>query len=191
MLLNAEFSPAPMSSFYKKLSTGFLSSCIILESHYQCENSAFPTVLLTILPIFILKALVWINLHFSTTNTGKHLKKIDYYIFSYMFKSFGLLKTKLLVVVVIVVVVARVLSKSPQILPPECWNYICVLASPSIAVNKYPNITEGGQGWNLETGTAAEAVEDHCLLACSSQLIQKLPSRTQDHQPRGSTPPPQ
>jgi hypothetical protein len=27
------------------------------------------------------------------------------------------------------------------------------------------------------------------LLACSSQLIQKLPSRTQDHQPRGSTPP--
>lgn len=122
-----------------------------------------------------------------------------------MFKSFGLLKTKLLVVVVIVVVVARVLSKSPQmfwilsvdqadlelvsVLPPECWNYICVLARPSIAVNKDPNITEGGQGWNLETGTAAEAVEDHCLLACSSQLIQKLPSRTQDHQPRGSTPP--
>lgn len=80
-----------------------------------------------------------------------------------------------------------------SVLPPECWNYICVLARLSVAVNKDPKqfviytvITKGSQGWNLETGATAEAVEDHCLLACSSQLIQNLPSIIQDHQPRAA-----
>ena len=44
----------------------------------------------------------------------------------------------------------------------------------------------GSQGRrNLETGTEAEATEEHCLLAGSHSLFSLLLYTTQDHVPRG------
>lgn len=42
-----------------------------------------------------------------------------------------------------------------------------------------------GKLWHLEAGTAAEAMEEHCLLACSSWLLGFHSFITQDHLPRG------
>lgn len=43
------------------------------------------------------------------------------------------------------------------------------------------------QGNKLESGIDVEAVQECCLLACSSCLLSMLSYTTQDHQPRGGT----
>ena len=43
----------------------------------------------------------------------------------------------------------------------------------------------GSQGRNLEAGTEAGALEEHCLLACSHGLLSLLSCSAQDHPLRG------
>lgn len=54
----------------------------------------------------------------------------------------------------------------------------------SVDIPTLQSTIEGGRGRNLETGTEVEAIEEHCLLACSSCLSQ-LYYTIQEHHPRG------
>jgi hypothetical protein len=50
------------------------------------------------------------------------------------------------------------------------------------------SISEESQGRNLEAGTEAKAVEENCLLACSSRLLSLLPYAILNHLPRVAPP---
>lgn len=61
---------------------------------------------------------------------------------------------------------------------------VCLLERDSVD-SRYVVFISTVKGRNLEAGTEAEVVEEHCLLPCSSNLLRLISGSPQDRNPRG------